>query len=57
MENGWLGNVWLHGFEYKRAKYREIVFSVLYAHNVIYFCLPIQTVHVVIEHECTGYSP
>lgn len=43
MENGWLGNVWLHGLEYKRAMYEEIGFLCPLCLKYKYFCLPIQT--------------
>lgn len=33
-KNGWLGNGWLHGLKYKRAMYREMVFSAPYTHNM-----------------------
>lgn len=57
MENGWLGNAWLHGLEYKRAMYGEIVFCVLYTQNINISVYLFEHYHVVNEHDCMGYSP
>lgn len=56
MENGWLGNAWLHGPEYKRAMYTEIVFFAFYTHNINISLYLFKHYHVVSEHDCMGYS-